>query len=281
MIRSGQAGISSVPSSEMKSLEAVPNVSVTNTPSWVSELFMLNTQKYPTDNLKFRQALQHLWDHDAVINDIYHGTATKPVAPIVATLWGHGTFDLGTFDPQKALALLEGSGVPRKDWKINALFSSTRPEPKDAIELFQANAAAIGLEVELDFEQVWTTYLSKVRSQETAGHMNIMTWWPGYPTPSDTLASLFHSEKQPAWNLSYYYDEEYDRLVDQAVGLEGVDIAAAAKGYILAQDRLMQNAVAIFYADINRVNAYSSKISGMEAASNPAYEWLSIYNLKM
>ncbi|MQV49715.1 ABC transporter substrate-binding protein [Sinorhizobium medicae] len=281
MIRSGQAGISTVPASEMKSLDALPNVSVRNAPSWVSELYMLNTQKYPTDNLKFRQALQHLWDHDTVISDIFHGTATKPVAPIVSTMWGHGTYDVGTFDPQKALALLEESGVPKEDWKIEALFSSTRSEPKDAIELFQANAAAIGLDVELSFEQVFTTYLSKARSHETAGHMNGVQWWPGYPTPSDTLVSLFHTEKQPAWNLSYYYDEEYDRLVDQALGLEGLDIAAAAKGYIAAQDRLMQEAVAIFYADINRVNACSSNIKGMEEASNPAYEWLSIYDLRV
>jgi peptide/nickel transport system substrate-binding protein len=111
--------------------------------------------------------------------------------------------------------------------------------------------------------------------------MNRVTWWPGYPTPSDTLVSLFHTEKKPAWNLSYYYDEEYDRLVDQALGLEGVDIAAASKGYIAAQDRLMQEAVAIFYADMNRVNGYSSNIKGMEEASNPAYEWLSIYDLRV
>lgn len=280
MVRSGEADVSSVPASQIESLDALPKVSVMNAPGWRSQLYMINTQKYPTNNLKFRQALQYLWDYDAVINDIFRGAAKKPLAPFASTIWGHGTYDVGTFDPEKALALLEESGVPRKDWKIGALFSASNQEQIDAIELFQANAATIGLDVELNLEQVSSTYMSKARSPETAGHLNSMVWWPAYPTPSDSLASLFRTEKKPAFNLSYYHDEEYDRLVNDGIKLEAADVAAAAEAYIAAQDRLMQNAVAIFYADVNRVDAYSSSIKGMEEANNPAYEWLSVYNLR-
>ncbi|MER9426846.1 ABC transporter substrate-binding protein [Mesorhizobium sp. M0317] len=280
MIRSGEADVSRVPGSQMESLDALSNVSVTNAPGWRTQLYMINVQKYPTDNLKFRQALLHLWDFDSVLKNIFHGAATKPVAPIASTMWGHGTYDVGTFDPDKALALLEESGIPKKDWNIKALYSASNQEQIDAIELFQASAAAIGVEVELDLEQVSSTFLSKARSPETSGHLNVMVWWPAYPTPSDWMVTMFHTEKKPAWNLSYYYDEEFDRLADQAFKLEGVDMDAAAKAYIAAQDRLMQNAVAIFYADVNRVDAYSSDIKGMEEANNPAYEWLSIYNLR-
>ncbi|WP_051441042.1 peptide/nickel transport system substrate-binding protein (plasmid) [Ensifer sp. WSM1721] len=280
MIRSGDADISRIPASQMEGSAAQLDVSVTNTPSWLNQLFMINTQKYPTDNLKFRQALLHLWDHDSVIKDIFHGAAGKPVGPLPSTLWGHGTYDLGTFDPEKALMLLEESGIPRKDWKIKAMFSAFSQEAVDAIELFRANASAVGLEVELELHNEGSTYMSKARSPETAGHLNSMTWWPAYPTPSDFLALAFRTEKKPTWNLSYYYDEDFDRLVDQALKLEAVDKDAAANAYIAAQDRLMKNAVAIFYADVNRVNAYSSDIKGMEDANNPAYEWLSIYSLR-
>ncbi|TCU31451.1 ABC transporter substrate-binding protein [Rhizobium azibense] len=278
MVHSGEADITPVPASQIKSVDALPNVSVMNALAWRTDLFFLNVQKYPTDNLKFRQALVHLWDYDTVLKDIYYDTAKKPVGTIPLTVWGHGTYDVGTFDPEKALALLEESGIPRKDWKIKAMFSAQK-ERNDAIELFRANAAAVGLEVELELYQVYNTYASKARSLETSGHMNSSTWWPSYPTPADTLVYLFHSQKA-LFNVSYYRDEEYDRLVDEGLKLEGVDRDAAAKTYIAAQDRLMQNAVAIFYAEPNRVFAYSSDLNGVEENNNPAYEWLSIYSLR-
>ncbi|ESW65310.1 hypothetical protein X772_35545 [Mesorhizobium sp. LSJC280B00] len=279
MMRSGESDIALVPVSQIESLDALTNVAVALTPSWRTQLYYLNTQKYPTNNLKFRQALMHIWDYDSVLKDVFHGSAKKPVAPIASTLWGHRTYDLPMFDLQKALTLLEESGVPKNDWKIKALYGANSQDI-DAIQLFQANASTIGLEVELDQEQIFSTYLSKARNPETTGNMNYMTWWPAYPTPSDSLISLFRTEKKPTFNLSFYHDAEYDRLVDQGVKLEATDIEAAAKAYIAAQDRLMQNAVAIFYAEPDRVNAYSSNITGMEEASNPAYEWLSIYDLR-
>ncbi|RWJ39830.1 MAG: ABC transporter substrate-binding protein [Mesorhizobium sp.] len=279
MVRSGEANIAQrVPASQIDSLEALPNVSVADIPSWRTQYYMINTQKYPTDNLKFRQALLSLWDHESVLKHIFHGIAQKPVGPVVSTLWGHGTYDVGTFDPQKALSLLEESGIPKKDWKIKALYYAGNQEQIDAIELFRANAEAVGLEVELELEAVATTYNTKARSLETTGHLNAMVMWPSYPSPHDFLA-MFKSEEKPVWNFSYYHDEEYDRLVGKGFKLEGADKDAAAKDYIAAQDRLMQNAVTIFYADVNRVAAYSSDIKGMEQANNPAYEWISLYSL--
>ncbi|TIQ35943.1 MAG: ABC transporter substrate-binding protein [Mesorhizobium sp.] len=280
MIRSGEANICPrIPASQIESLSAAPKVSVANIPSWRDQFYMINTQKYPTDNLKFRQALLYLWDHESVLKNIFHGIAKKPVGPVVSTLWGHGTYDVGTYDPQKGLSLLEESGVPKKDWKIKALFYGGNQEQIDAIELFQANAAAVGLDVELELNQVATTYNSNARSPETTGHLNAMVNWPSYPSPGNIL-EMWKSEEKPVWNFSYYHDEEYDRLVGEGFKLEGADRDAAAKTYIAAQDRLMKNAVAIFYADVNRVVAYSSEIKGMEQANNPAYEWISLYSLR-
>lgn len=280
MVRSGEADIARVPAAQMENMSALPDVSVTNSPGWRNQFYMINTQKYPTDNIKFRQALVYLWDHDTVLKDIFQGAATRPVAPIPATMWGHGKYDTGTYDPQKALELLEKSGVPKKDWKIKAMFSNSNQEQRDAIELFQANAAAVGVEVELELHKVSTTYMTNARNLENSGHLNSMVWWPAYPTPSDWMLTLFKTEKKPAWNLSYYYNEEFDRLADKAVEIEGIDVKASEAAYIAAQDKLMQDVVGIFYADVNRVDAYSSDIKNMEAANNAAYESLFLYKLR-
>ncbi len=280
MVRSGEADIARIPAAQMESVGAETAVDIANMPSWRTGLYMINHQKYPTDNRKFRQALLHLWDHDSVMRDIFHGAASRPVAPVPTTMWGHGTYDTGKFDPALALKLLEESGVPRKDWKIKAMFSNSNQEQRDAIELFQANAAAIGLEVELELHKVSSTYLANARDKENSGHLNSMIWWPAYPTPSDWMITLFKTEKKPAWNLAYYYDTEFDSLADEAVATEGVDIDAAATAYVRAQDKLMEDIVAIFFADINRVYGYNSSLGNMEAANNPAYESLFVYQLR-
>ena len=280
MVRSGEADIARIPAAQMEAMDALPNVSVMNSPGWRNQIYMINTQKYPTDNKMFRQALVHLWDFDTVIQDIFQGAATRPVAPVPTTMWGHGTYDTGSFDPEKALELLENSGVPRKDWKIKAMFSNSNQEQRDAIELFQANAAAIGLDVELELHKVSTTYLTNARDPENSGHLNSMVWWPAYPTPSDWMLTLFKTEKKPAWNLSYYYDPEFDRLADRAAEIEGMNVEDSVSAYVAAQDKLMEDVVGIFYADVNRVYAHSSDLKHVEAGNNPAYECLFLYELR-
>jgi peptide/nickel transport system substrate-binding protein len=281
MIRSGEADISQIPASQVKTLDALANVSVLNAAGWRNQMYLINTQKYPTNNAKFREALMHLWDHDTVLRDIFLGTATRPVAPIPVTMWGHGDYNTGAFDPENALRLLGESGVPKKDWNIRAMYSNSNQEQRDAIELFQANAATIGLQVELEPHQSSKSYMSKARSLETAGHMNSMVWWPAYPTPSDWLYTLFRTQKKTSWNLSYYANPEFDKLVDAAADAEGVNVDDSAAAYIAAQNMLMKDTPAIFYADVNRVYAYSSRLKGIENSNNPAYETLFLYNMRM
>ena len=282
MIESGEADIGhNIPRIQLAALDALPNVDVAVSSGWRNHMFLLNTQKYPTDNVKFREALAHLWDHESVLDGVFQGYARAPVGPIPSTMWGHGVYEMPSYDPATALQLLEESGVPQEDWKVTALYSTASQEAVDAIELFQATAAQVGVEIELLPQQSGQTYLTKARSLDSAGNVQGMVWYPAYPTPSDWLYSQYRTEENPAWNLSYYANEEFDAALDSAIDAEGVDLQGSTADYIAAQDILMSDTPAIFYGDVDRVYAYSADIEGMEDSSNPAYETLFIYNLRM
>ena len=62
MLKSGEAQyISLIPADMVDSVNAESHLSSYAVPSWKNSQFLINTQKAPTDNRKFRQALTHIW----------------------------------------------------------------------------------------------------------------------------------------------------------------------------------------------------------------------------
>ena len=79
------------------------------------------------------------------------------------------------------------------------------------------------------------------------------------------------------FNFSYYANPEYDQLLNDGIALEGSDRDQAIANYAKVQQMLMDDAVAIFYADIKGRVARASNIQGFEP--NPAYAAVFFYQL--
>jgi peptide/nickel transport system substrate-binding protein len=278
MLKSGEADfISLAPADLMDSLNQEDGLSAYTIPSWKNSQFLINTQKAPTYNKKFRQALTHIWDYETAVNEIYAGTAEVGRGPIPATMWGHdSTIQAPGFDLDKARALLKESGVPVGDWKVTMGYIGTSEEYKNSALLFQANASEVGVEVEL-LPGDWGTVAGNARALATAPNLQSMTWWPGYATPNDWLVGLFRTDETNLFNFSYYANPEYDQLLADGIALEGSDRDQAIANYAKVQQMLMDDAVAIFYADIKQRVARASDIKGYEP--NPAYASVFFYQL--
>ena len=270
MLRKGEADfISLVPADLVEKLNAEAGITATGIPSWKNSQFLINTKKAPTNNKKFRQALTHLWDYDTVVKDIYAGHAVPGRGVIPATLWGHDTgIQAPKFDLDKAKQLIAESGVASGDRKISMAYIGTSEEYKNTALLFQANAAKVGIEVELKPGK-WGPLAAAARDLPTAPNLQSMTWWPTYPTPNDWLVGLFRTEEKASFNMAHYSNPAYDKLVNDGIALEGSDRATAIKKYQAAQRLLMEDAPAIFYADIKTRVARRSDIKGLQI--NPAY----------
>ncbi|WP_028671724.1 ABC transporter substrate-binding protein [Saccharospirillum impatiens] len=278
MLMSGEADfISLVPADIVDRVDQEVGLSSYAVPSWKNSQFLINTQKYPTDNRAFRQALTHLWDYDSVVNEVYDGHASVGEGPIPKTMWGHnGDLQNPTFDLERARELLNESGIPESDWEISMAYIGTDEAYKNSALLFQAMAAQVGVDVDLlpgDWGVIW----NRAKDLSTAPNLQSMTWWPTYPTPNDWLIGLFRTEDSTLFNLSHYSNPEYDRLVTEGAALEGYDREAAVQNYEEAQRILVDDAVAIFYADIQSRVARATDIGGVQ--ENPAYNAVFFYDL--
>ena len=273
MLQSGAADIAFIPTDQIASLRAGEKTDVAAGDSWRNSMFLFNFKKYPTDNLKFRQALTHLFDYESVLNDLLGGMGKAVVGPLPPTMWGSGRFDMPAFDPAKARKLLEESGVPQSDWKVTVHYIGDVQFYAQAIELFQAHAAEAGVTVEL-LPGEWGVIWEKAKKVETSANMTSMTWWPAYATPADWLWAQWHTEENALFNLSFYSNADYDAATEAFIGLAGSDIEAATAKSIEAQTILMKDVPAIFYADMKRFYGHSATLKGMEHQFNPAYETL-------
>ncbi len=279
MIKSGEGDLAVIPSDQVKAVDAAAGVSVSQGTGWRNSMFLFNFKKAPTDNAKFRQALAHIFNYDAVLNDIMHGVGTRPVGPLPKSMWGHGKYEMPQHDLAKAKILLGESGVPKSQWKVTAQYIGSVGSYSNSMELFQANAAELGVEVEL-LPNEWGVMWGKAKKLETSTNLTSMTWWPAYATPQDWLWAQWRTEKKALFNLSFYSNPEFDKSLDAAVAAEGVDLKDAADKYVKAQDVLMKDTPAIFMADSDRYYAHADKLKGMENQFNPAYETLFFYELR-
>jgi len=278
MIRSGEADFITLPAADLvKTLESNPAIAVERGSSWKNTQLLLNTKKAPTDNVKFRQALTYAWDYATVVKSIYEGGAKASVGVIPATMWGHSPqLKMPAFDLVKAKQLVESSGVSVQDRRISIAYISTSEEYKNSLLLFKSNLEKIGVQVDLK-PGPWGKIWDDAKGQKNATNLITMTWWPSYATPSDWLIGLFRTEKPIDFNLSNYSNPAYDKLINDGVALEGVDKAAASVKYSAAQQLLIDEAVAIFVADLDGRAIYRKDIKGVKL--NPAYDAMLFYTL--
>ncbi len=278
MIKSGEADFASlVPIDSLPGLKKTSGVTVTTPKSWKNSMFLINTKKFPTDNPKIRQALSHAWDYDAVVNSIYNGLASVAEGPVPKTMWGHNpNLKKYEFDLEKAKQLIDESGIPKDKLKLRLAYIDASQEYANSAQFLQANLAQIGIELELS-PGPWGAIWEQAKNLDTAPNLQSMTWWPTYPTPNDWLIGMFKTEEKALFNLSHYSNPEVDALLDEGVKMEGVDREAAIKAYREAQRIIVEDAAAIFYADILGRDVMRSSIEGY--VYNPAYSGIFFYQL--
>ncbi|MEA3230282.1 MAG: ABC transporter substrate-binding protein [Thermodesulfobacteriota bacterium] len=278
MLKGGEADFASlVPIDSVAGLRKDPAIEILTPPSWKNQMYLINVKKFPTDNLKIRQAISYACDYQGIIDGVLNGAGSIPSGPIPATMWGHDpNLRIYNFDLEKARKLVEESGIPKDKLKLTCAYIGTSQVYSNVAQMLQANLAQIGITLEL-LPGPWGTIWDKAKNLETAPNLQSMAWWPTYPTPSDWLIGMWRTEEKALFNLSHYANSEYDKLVDAGTAAEGVDKAKATGLYSKAQKILVNDAVAVFYADLNDQVAKRTNIGGF--VYNPSYNVAKIYDL--
>jgi ABC-type oligopeptide transport system substrate-binding subunit len=138
----------------------------------------------------------------------------------------------------------------------------------------------LGVDVELKpmlFNQQWEWAKS---DPPNAQDVFLLLYWPTYSDAgADNLWSMFHSSEKPFFNLSYWKNEKFDQLVDDAISKTVTDPETAQKEYIEAMNLLVDEAPGLFFFDTMAIFIIPNHIQGFQYNLNYPFVQYFFYDL--
>lgn len=255
---------------DYEALQGNPKLQLTKTPSYKNLFIYLNTKKSPLDDVRVRKALAYAFPYDQAIAIALGGYAVQSRGVVPVGMWGYNEKGFQyTDDLAKAKQLLSEAGYGSGGLDILAVWLSGEEAERKALEVYKAELKKLGVNLTVRGEP-WTSQWERAKSENPPQDMLIFWWWPTYADPYDWLYNLLHSQKPPLYNLSYWDNQEFDKLIDKAASISATDRAAAAKMYVQAQDMVARDAPLISILDAQSVFASSASFKGLRP--NPAYQ---------
>jgi peptide/nickel transport system substrate-binding protein len=262
-----------LPFEDVAALEQNQAIEIVRTPAYQNMFGFFNTQKYPLNITEVRKAVSYAVPYDDIINTVMKGNARQASGPVPYGLWGHSE-DLPqyTYNLTKARQLLIDAGFnPDQQWcTLVYTYNAGDEYERRASELLKSELSKIGINLDLrgmPWEQQWG--LAQSQNPEDRQDIFVMYWWPDYPDPYTFLGPMFHSEQSIVFNLGYYNNSEYDRLIEEGFAVAGTNRTRAEELYIQAQNMLIEDCPAIFFFDMQYVRPKRASLKGY--VDNPAY----------
>lgn len=260
---------------QVGALSSNPNIDVVQGQSWNSYLMFFNTQHKPLDNVKVRQALSYAVPYQDIITVAANGLATQAKGPVPVGLWPNtqGTVTQYTTDLTKAKQLLSDAGYPNGGFTLNLTNAAENPLENAFAPVIKESFAKIGVKVNIQ-KLLWNQQWAKAKgSAAQRQDLFCLLWWPSLPDGYDNLNSMFRPETSPAWNLAYWYNTEFDKLLTEAYGLSAVPsgLEQSQQKYNEAQNMLVDQAPAAYLFDAQYVVAKLKTINLTSGAANPNY----------
>lgn len=256
MLTSGQVDLAlSVPAENIKTLVATGKYSeiVRNTSENYTAFF--NTTRPPLNNVLVRRALSYAMPYSNIIKVGAYGLATQSRGPVP-----RGIFPWTAKTPQyhenlaKAKELLAEAGHPNGGFSLTLTYAAENQAEAQFAPLIKDAFSKVGVKLTLKpilFNQQWA--LAKANPKK-AQDIFLLLYWPTYSDAgSDNLYSLFHSSAKPYFNLSYWNDPAYDKLVDAGSAIEGSSIARAQADFSKAMRLLYDQAPGAYLFDAKLV----------------------------
>ncbi|MCL1594919.1 MAG: ABC transporter substrate-binding protein [Actinomycetia bacterium] len=242
---------------------------VVNETSWFNYLAYFNTLRPPLDNPKVRQALSMAIPYDDVIAVGPLGLATQARGPVPKGVWPYSeSTPQYTQDLEAARTLLEEAGLA-DGFSLRLTYAAENEIEGRFAPVLQAAFAEIGVDLQVEaigFGQQWEEAKS---DPANAQDMFVVLYWPTYADAgTDNLWSLFRSSEAPFFNLSYWNNPTYDKLIDDAGALTVTDPDESFRLYGEAQTLLVDEAPGVFFFDADAVYVVPDHVSGFDYNMN-------------
>ncbi|MEF2074411.1 ABC transporter substrate-binding protein [Consotaella aegiceratis] len=232
--------INKVPASEIKRIEDAPNASAGAVDSTRSVFIKFNTEKAPLDNKLFRQALNYAVDKDLIADALFDGLATVSNCQVMTPYYFGYNPDLKAYpyDPEKAKALLEESGVDLGQTFEFEIPTGTYLQGEEVAQAVAQMFADVGVKTNMQSME-FGAYLDKYRKAHDLGRFSLLgqSW---ATIDADGLLTLF----KPGNQYSYWNDDAFDQALIE--GISTTDEAKREAAYKKATEIMCEEAPVVF-----------------------------------
>jgi len=218
----------------------------------------------PLTKKEVRQAINMAIDKEAIVRDIYRGTASVAKNGMPPFMLGYNDeIKDYPYDPERAKELLKKAGYPDGFEVTLHVMPVSRPymfDPPKIGEAIQSYLSAIGIKV--NFYQVdWGTYLQET---EAGMHQMCLLGWTGDNGDPDNFMNVLYSLNAcsigTAGNYAFYTNEENQELLTKA--LRTYDVNQRAEYYKKAQELIHEDAGWVYLAHANQSVVFRSNVKG-------------------
>ncbi|MBX3093695.1 MAG: ABC transporter substrate-binding protein [Cryobacterium sp.] len=264
MLTSGEVDLATtLPLENIDSVANSMGATVRTSNSPFNFVALLNTTRPPLDNPLVRQALSYAVPYDDIIDVGAAGYGTQSRAAVPKGIFPYSeSTPLYTQDLDKARDLLAQAGHEGGGFDLVLTYASENAAEARFVPLIKDAFEQIGVNVEVRGELFNQQWENAKADPATAQDIFVVYYWPTYSDAgSDNLWSLFHSSDVPFFNLSYWKNEQFDTLIDDAAVLAGSDRAASQAKYEEAMELLVDQAPALFLYDVQAILVTPSNLN--------------------
>jgi peptide/nickel transport system substrate-binding protein len=243
------------PMESLNEMAKIEGVKISSFPTGATFNIMLHTKKPPTDDIHFRKALAYCLDYKTMVG--LRPGVPQSRGPVAAVTPGFDQ-EIQPFQQDLAKAeeeLKQSIYYDQLDQlPVQLVWVSEVGEMEKIALLFQANAAAIGIKVEIT-KKPFGSVIADVQSPETTPNASMIIVAPHYNEAGSMLSSRYHSSSVGTWEQTeWLQDPEVDLLIEDA--LLTVDQTERYAKYALAQKKIVELCPTIWLYDRDDKYAY-------------------------
>jgi peptide/nickel transport system substrate-binding protein len=280
--------ITAPPLDNLNVFESNPDFTVYKEPSFFNYVGFFNTLRPPLDDAKVRQALSYAIPYDDIIKIGAQGLGTQSHGPVPGGVfpWDESVFQY-KYDLEKAKELLKEAGHEGGGFSLRLTYAAENATEEAFAPLIKDSFSELGVEVSIEpmtWSQQWE--LSKT-DPANAQDMFLLLYWPTYSDAgADNMWSMFYGGAESPYlnvtkfNLSYWKNDQYNALMDEAGALTATDYAGSKAKYVEANQLLVQEAPAVFFFDTMAVFVVPSRVEGFQYNLNYPFVHFFYYDLR-
>jgi peptide/nickel transport system substrate-binding protein len=223
-LKSGNVHVCQYPNPEdVEMAEADPNLEVVTQPGMNVGYLSFNHTKSIWQDPKVRQAIAHVVNKKAIVDNIYYGMGIPAKNTIPPNLWSYNNDIVDyPYDIEKAKALLteakffeklKAAGQDKITLWCMPVARPYNPSGMKVGEALQADLKKLGINVEL-VTMEWGTYLKKQRKQDPTMDLFQLGWTGDNGDPDNFLAVLLDGLADPNVRTQWKNEEYHKLMVD-------------------------------------------------------------------